>query len=105
MRESEESKEGLNFEYLQSAQDEGGSISKIYAETFVKLFNTKVACCDWKDLDKFTHHLKYILLRQYKGGDLPSIDPFSLFMLDFTMDDKLAIAMKWADSEKKKALN
>lgn len=26
-------------------------------------------------------------------------------MLDFTMDDKLAIAMSWAESEKKKALN
>jgi hypothetical protein len=29
--------------------DNTSDISKIYAETFMKLFNTKIACCDWKD--------------------------------------------------------
>ena len=37
-------------------------------------------------------HLKEILKRQFFGGDMVSLDPFSLFMLDFNMEDKLIIA-------------
>lgn len=69
----------------------------------MKLFNTKLACCDWNNFDRYNEHLKLILLKQYLNGELPSIDPFSLFMLDFSMEDKILISIKWAESEKKKA--
>lgn len=78
-------------------------VSKIYAETFMKLFNTKMACCDWKDYEKFTQHLKEIVLKQYTHGEVPCVDPFSLFMIDFSMEDKLLISVRWAESEKQKA--
>lgn len=29
------------------------NFTKIYAEIFMKLFKTKMACCDWKDYNKF----------------------------------------------------
>lgn len=32
------------------------------------------------------------------------IDPWSLFMIDWGMNDKLIISKKWAEKEKKKAL-
>ena len=78
-------------------------VSKIYAETFMKLFNTKMACCDWRDYFKFTQHLKEIVLKQYTNGEVPCVDPFSLFMIDFSMEDKLLISARWAESEKQKA--
>jgi protein O-GlcNAc transferase len=31
------------------------------------------------------------------------VDPFSLFMIDFSMEDKLLISAKWAENEKQKA--
>ena len=37
-----------------------GHISKIYSETFVKLFVTKGACCDWYQYEWLVEHLKYI---------------------------------------------
>ena len=80
-------------------------VSKIYAETFMKLFNTKMACCDWKNYDQFTQHLKEIVLKQYSHGEVPCVDPFSLFMIDFSMDDKLLISVRWAESEKQKAFD
>ena len=49
--------------------------------------------------------MKFIVLKQYNNGEVPCIDPFSLFMLNFTMQDKLVISMKWAEAEKKKAFN
>ena len=79
------------------------NFTKIYAETFMKLFKTKMSCCDWKDYFRFTQHLKEIVLKQYNNGELPCVDPFTLFMIDFTMDDKLLISNKWAESEKQKA--
>lgn len=69
----------------------------------MKLFNTKMACCDWKDYFEFTEHLKQIVLKQYRNGEMPCVDPFSLFMIDFSMDDKLLISAKWAHNEKLKA--
>ena len=69
----------------------------------MKLFNTKMACCDWKDYFQFTEHLKTIVLNQFQKGEVPCVDPFSLFMIDFSMDDKLLISEKWAESEKQKA--
>lgn len=78
-------------------------ISKIYSETFMKLFQTKMACCDWKDDVQFVQHLKQILIKQFQNGELPCIDPFSLFMIDFTLDEKLLISAKWAENEKAKA--
>ena len=38
-------------------------ISKIYTETFVKLFTTKNSSCDWRDYFQFTSHLKQIVLK------------------------------------------
>ena len=80
------------------------SIADIYAQTFVKLFNAKMACCDWRDYDLLQAHLREIVLNQYNSGLLPCIDPFSLFMLDFAMSDKLIISQKWAEAEKQKAV-
>lgn len=42
---------------------EQSSISTVYAETFMKLFNTKMACCDWTNYFEFTEHLKEIVLK------------------------------------------
>ena len=36
---------------------------------------------------------------------MPCVEPFSLFMIDFTMDDKLLISARWADRERDKAFN
>lgn len=94
----------MDFNSLDKGLEADNAIGKAYAETFVKLFNTKVACCDWSQLPAFTAHLKHILKRQYFSGDMLSLDPFSLFMLDFTMEDKLTIAQQWAKSEEIKAL-
>lgn len=69
----------------------------------MKLFNTKMACCNWKNYFEFIEHLKSIVLRQFKAGEVPCVDPFSLFMIDFSMDDKLLISYKWAEQEKQKA--
>lgn len=80
-------------------------MSKFHADTFIKLFNTKQASCDWRYFDRSIEHLKFIVLKQYNNGEVPCIDPFSLFMLNFTMQDKLVISMKWAEAEKKKAFN
>ena len=104
LRESSLDLESLDFESLDKCLESENSIGKAYAETFVKLFNTKVACCDWSQLGAFNAHLKHILTRQYFGGDMLSLDPFSLFMLDFTMEDKLTIAQQWAKAEKVKAI-
>jgi len=41
------------------------SLSKIYTETFVKLFKTKNASCDWSDYDQFVFHLKKIVIKQF----------------------------------------
>lgn len=38
------------------------------------------------------------------NGEMPCVDPFSLFMIDFSMDDKLLISTKWAENERKKAI-
>lgn len=89
---------------LDTAQLDGnktGHISKIYSETFVKLFVTKGACCDWYQYDWLVEHLKYILLQQFRNGEMPCIEPFTLFMLDFSMEDKLIISKKWAQSQTK----
>lgn len=104
LRESSLDIESLDFGSLDKGLEADNAIGKAYAETFVKLFNTKVACCDWSQLPAFTAHLKHILKRQYFGGDMLSLDPFSLFMLDFTMEDKLTIAQQWAKAEKVKAI-
>jgi hypothetical protein len=69
----------------------------------MKLYNTKMACCDWKDYFQFVEHLKSIVIKQFTNGDVPCVDPFSLFMIDFTMNDKLLISAKWAENEKAKA--
>lgn len=68
------------------------NISSIYSETFVKLFVTKGACCDWYQYDWLVEHLKHILLQQFRNGQMPCIEPFTLFMLDFSMEDKLIIS-------------
>jgi hypothetical protein len=52
-------KMGLDFEFFENQVN----ISKLYAETFVKLFNTKIACCDWNNYEKYNDHLKKILLK------------------------------------------
>jgi len=70
----------------------------------MKLFNTKMACCDWSQYDEFNTHLKEIVLKQFMNGEMPCVDPFSLFMIDFSMDDKLLISTKWAENEKTKAI-
>lgn len=67
-------------------------MSKIYTETFVKLFKTKNASCDWSDYDQFVFHLKKIVIKQFQNGELPCVDPFQLFMIDFTMEEKLLIS-------------
>lgn len=51
---------GLDTEQLDG--NKTGQISKIYSETFVKLFVTKGACCDWHQYEWLVEHLKYILL-------------------------------------------
>jgi hypothetical protein len=66
----------------------------------MKLFQTKMACCDWKDYNKFTQRLKEVVLFQYNNGELPCVDPFDMFMIDWTMEDKLLISNKWAENEK-----
>ena len=95
----------LNEEKIggQNPNSQSPSISKIYAETFMKLFNTKMQCCDWNNYYDYVDNLKKIIMKQYGNGDLPCIDPFSMFMLDFRMEDKLIISKKWAESEKIKA--
>ena len=51
---------GLDTNQLDQNKTE--NISKIYSETFVKLFITKGACCDWYQYEWLVEHLKYILL-------------------------------------------
>lgn len=70
----------------------------------MKLFVTKGACCDWHQYDWLVEHLKYILLQQFRHGEMPCIEPFTLFMLDFSMEDKLIISQKWAQSQTNLAL-
>ena len=93
----------MSHEQTQNPENNGTPISKVYAETFMKLYNTKMACCDWKDYSKFVEHLKAIVIKQFTLGEVPCVDPFSLFMIDFTMKDKLLISQKWAENEKQKA--
>ena len=59
-----------------------------------------MATCDWDNYQLYQDHLKKILIHQYKKGQLPCVDPFSLFMLDYDMSDKLIISQKWAEAEK-----
>jgi tetratricopeptide (TPR) repeat protein len=76
------------------------SIASIYSETFMKLFNAKTASCDWSDYQMYQDHLKKIVIKQYQKGQVPCVDPFSLFMLDYSMHDKLIISQKWAEAER-----
>ena len=56
MREAGGSLDQVNFAQVES-------ISKIYSETFMKLYNTKMASCDWNHHQEFIEHLKQILMK------------------------------------------
>ena len=53
----------LNEQKIGVSPNQG--ISKIYAETFMKLFNTKMQCCDWNNYYAYIDELKKIILKQY----------------------------------------
>jgi hypothetical protein len=98
---NQKGQESININEIDFNKHE--SLSKIYIETFVKLFKTKNASCDWSDYFELTQHLKSIVIKQFQNEELPCVDPFQLFMIDFSMQDKLMISVKWAQNEKKKA--
>ena len=56
MREADGALNQVNIAHVES-------ISKIYSETFIKLYNTKLASCDWNHHQEFIEHLKHILMK------------------------------------------
>lgn len=54
------------------------------AATFAAMCNAKQFCCDWEQYDECFEHLFSLVSKQMDSGELPCIDPFSLFMYNFT---------------------
>ena len=51
------------------------------ADTFAKLCNAKLHCCDWEQQDDYYQHLYDLTCKQMESADqLPCVDPFSIFM-------------------------
>lgn len=42
----------------------------------MKLYKTKMACCDWQNYNAFIDHLKKIVIQQFQKGEVPCVDPW-----------------------------
>lgn len=54
------------------------------AATFAAMCNAKQFCCDWDEINECFVHLYNLTAKQMDQGDIPCVDPFSLFMYNFT---------------------
>jgi lipopolysaccharide biosynthesis regulator YciM len=50
------------------------------ADTFAKLCKAKLTCCDWDQQDECYNHLFSLVSKQMEAGELPCVDPFTIFM-------------------------
>jgi tetratricopeptide (TPR) repeat protein len=50
------------------------------AATFAALCNAKQYSCDWEEQAECSDHLFKLVKKQIEEGELPCVDPFSLFM-------------------------
>ena len=50
------------------------------SDTFSKLCNAKLFCCDWEQQDEYYTHLFNLVSKQMDSTELPCVDPFSIFM-------------------------
>ena len=64
--------------------------------TLMALMNTKVTCCDWENFDEYFKNLVHVVTIQVQNGELPCVDPFNIFMLDFTSEQKFEIAQLYS---------
>ena len=56
------------------------------------LMNTKLNCCDWENYDECFKTLVQVVTTQIQNGELHCADPFNIFMMDFTGEQKFEIA-------------
>lgn len=52
------------------------------------LMNTKLACCDWENYHEYFKTLAQMVRAQIKQGEMPVADPFNIFMMEFTSEEK-----------------
>jgi hypothetical protein len=48
------------------------------------ILRVKYRCCDWDDLDSCFEYLYSLVKDEMGRGEKPDIDPFSIFMYNFT---------------------
>jgi len=56
------------------------------------LLTTKLSCCDWEGYHDYFGALAQMVRAQISRGELPVADPFNIFMMEFTSDEKFRIA-------------
>lgn len=49
-------------------------------DTFAKLCGIKLQCCDWEQQDEYYTHLYTLVSKQMAAGEVPCVDPFTIFM-------------------------
>ena len=72
--------------------------------TLMELMNTKLACCDWENYDEYFQHLVNVVTAQVQRGELPCADPFNIFMMNFTSEQKFEIARLYSEHIKQRTL-
>ena len=72
--------------------------------TLMELMNTKLACCDWENYDEYFQHLVNVVTAQVQRGKLPCADPFNIFMMNFTSEQKFEIARLYSEHIKQRTL-
>ena len=66
--------------------------------------NCKLTCCDWENYDEYFQNLVQTVTAQVQKGELPCADPFNIFMMDFTSDQKFEIAKLYSQHIKQRTL-
>ncbi len=70
------------------------------AATFAAMCNAKQYCCDWDQTEDCFNHLYTLVSKQMEANELPCVDPFSLFMYNFTPEQKFLITKRYAEHVK-----
>lgn len=69
------------------------------------LMNAKSNCCDWENYQQCFTYLFDIVKAQVESGEVPVADPFNIFMLNFTPEQKFMIAKSYSQFIKNQTLN
>ena len=56
------------------------------------LMNTKLQCCDWTNYSYYFTTLAAMVRHSISVGEMPVADPFNIFMMEFTCEEKFQIA-------------